>query len=256
VGRAVAERRTQQGFTLIEVLIAMAATVMIVTLAFMTFSNLISGLESLRRAGNQSHEINRTWMFLSRDLRQFVNRPVRDESGTVEAAFIGGELADNSIMFTRVGWHNPNRLLRSHMQRVRYQLEDESLWRESYPVLDRTDETEASRVELLQGVLNFSAAFLGDGVRLEAGDFDTEDWPRNWGLEASQDGTARPPEAVEITLEIRGFGEVRRLYQLPGLVNPLSSGANQPSGDSGDQEDVDEKSGDKESGDKGGSVTT
>ncbi|MCZ6828354.1 MAG: type II secretion system minor pseudopilin GspJ, partial [Gammaproteobacteria bacterium] len=120
------ERRQQSGFTLIEVLIAMAATVMIVTLAFMTFTNLINGFEVLRRASNQSHEINRTWMFLSRDLRQFVNRPVRDELGAQVPAFFGGELADNSISFTRTGWHNPNRNLRSTMQRVRYRLEDES----------------------------------------------------------------------------------------------------------------------------------
>ena len=134
----MAEQRQQAGFTLIEVLIAMAATVMIVTLAFMTFSNLINGLDRLRHASNQSHEINRTWVFLSRDLRQFVNRPVRDELGTQESAFFGGELADNSITFTRIGWHNPNRNLRSHMQRVRYHLEDETqrrrLWRRARTV--------------------------------------------------------------------------------------------------------------------------
>jgi general secretion pathway protein J len=214
----VADRGGQSGFTLIEVLIAMAATVMIVTLAFMTFSNLLSGMEGLRSASSQSHEINRTWMFLSRDLRQFVNRPVRDELGTQESAFYGGELADNSLTFTRIGWHNPNRLLRSHMQRVRYHLEDEILWRESYPVLDRTDETEASRVELLQGVLAFTVAFLGDGARLDAGSFDTEDWPRNWGIDSTQQGNASPPQAVEIRLEIEGYGEVYRLFQVPGLA--------------------------------------
>ena len=54
----VAEPGRQRGFTLIEVLISMAVTVMIVTLAFMTFSNLINGLEGLRRAGDRSNEIN------------------------------------------------------------------------------------------------------------------------------------------------------------------------------------------------------
>ena len=212
-------RSTQRGFTLIEVLIAMAATVMIVTLAFMTFSNLINGLEGLRRASDQAVEINRTWMFLSRDLRQFVNRPVRDELGTLESAMFGGELAADSINFTRTGWHNPNGYPRSHMQRVRYSLEDEILWRESFPVLDRTDETEPTRVEMLQGVKSFSMAFLGQGVPIDPGDFDTEDWPRNWGADTSQQGAFSPPEALEITLDLQGFGEIRRLFEIPGVGN-------------------------------------
>ena len=231
----MAEPGRQRGFTLIEVLISMAATVMIVTLAFMTFSNLINGLEGLRRAGDRSNEINRTWMFLSRDLRQFVSRPIRDELGTLESAFFGGELAGNSISFTRIGWHNPNRNLRSHMQRVRYRLEGESLWRESYPVLDRTDETVANRVELLQGVLDFSVAFLDDGIRLQADDdFDTEDWPRSWGIDPARQGSVGPPEALEITLDIDGYGEIRRLYQVPRGAGPPSGALNAPPG-GGDQ---------------------
>ena len=96
-----------RGFTLIEVLIAMGATLLIVSVAFATFTNLLSGIETLRSSGGQATELNRTWMLLGRDLRQFVNRPVRDEFGTLESAMIGGELADNSLSFTRVGWHNP-----------------------------------------------------------------------------------------------------------------------------------------------------
>jgi general secretion pathway protein J len=210
-------RYWQRGFTLIEVLIAMAATVMIVTLAFMTFSNLINGLEGLRRASDQAVEINRTWTFLSRDLRQFVNRPVRDELGTMEPALFGGELAADSINFTRTGWHNPNGYPRSHMQRVRYRLEDEILWRESFPVLDRTDETEPTRVEMLQGVKRFSVAFLGQGVPLDPRDFDTEDWPRSWGVDTAQQGAFPLPEALEITLDLEGFGEIRRLFEIPGV---------------------------------------
>lgn len=218
-------RSSQCGFTLIEVLIAMAATVMIVTLAFMTFSNLINGLEVLRRSSDQAVEINRTWMFLSRDLRQFVNRPVRDELGTLESAMFGGELAADSINFTRTGWHNPNGYPRSHMQRVRYRLEDEILWRESYSVLDRTDETEPIQVEMLQGVKSFSIAFLGQGVPIDTGDFDTEDWPRSWGVDASQQGAFSPPEALEITLDLQGYGEIRRLFEIPGVDSqPPGSG--------------------------------
>ena len=230
----VVERQPAAGFTLIEVLIAMAATVMIVTLAFTTFTNLLNGFEGLRSASDQSHEVNRTLMFLSRDLRQFVQRPVRDELGELEPAFFGGEAADNSISFTRIGWHNPNRNTRSHMQRVRYRLEDDILWRESYPVLDRTDETEVSRVELLRDVLAFRVAFLGDGVELEPDEFETEDWPQNWAIDYAGRGAIKPPEAIEVVLDVEGFGEIRRLFQLPGSPVLLPGVGVNPDGESGD----------------------
>ncbi|MCX2981047.1 type II secretion system protein GspJ [Halieaceae bacterium IMCC14734] len=203
------------GFTLIEVLIAMGATLLIVSVAFATFTNLLSGIETLRSSGGQATELNRTWMLLGRDLRQFVNRPVRDEFGTLESAMIGGELADNSLSFTRIGWHNPNAQPRSHLQRVRYELEENILWRVSYVVLDRTDSNEPARVELLSGVERFEVAFLGPEQELREGDFDSRDWPRNWALDPLEQGVLPPPEAVEIVIELAGMGELRRLYELP-----------------------------------------
>lgn len=204
-----------RGFTLIEVLIAMAATVLIVSVSFATFTNLISGMETLRSSGAQATEINRTWMLLGRDLRQFINRPVRDEFGALESALMGGELADNSLSFTRVGWHNPNQQPRSHLQRVRYQLEDNSLWRLNYVALDRTDSNEPARVELLRGVERFEVAFLDPQQDVRDGDFDSRDWPRNWALDPVGEGIMQPPQAVEILIELEGLGELRRLYELP-----------------------------------------
>ena len=217
-------KRRSRGFTLIEVLIAMAATVMIATLAFATFTNLGNGIEGLRSASDQSHEINRAWTFLSRDLRQFINRPIRDELGEREAGFFGGEGAEDSIRFTRIGWHNPNRHPRSHLQRVRYRLEEDVLLRESYPVLDRTDESEPYQVELLRGVNSFSIAFLGLDIPLEPGEYDSDDWPRSWAVGPDARTAAVPPEALEITLDVEGFGEIRRLFQLPRVpANQLVS---------------------------------
>ncbi len=213
-----------RGFTLIEVLIAMVATVMIVTLAFSTFSNIINGFEGLREASRSSHEINRAWTFISRDLRQFVNRPIRDELGELEPSFFGGELAEDSISFTRIGWHNPNRHPRSHMQRVRYRLAEDVLLREVYPVLDRTDETEASEVELLRGVREFTIAFLTTDIPLPVDGYDSEDWPRSWAVGPDQRGLG-PPEALEITLDIEGYGRIVRLFELPvSTAQVVSSG--------------------------------
>ena len=81
------------GFTLVEVLIAMAITALISVVAYTGLSSALSGAESLRSASGRAHDINQTLALLSRDLRQVVNRPVVDEFGQVVPALMGGEMA-------------------------------------------------------------------------------------------------------------------------------------------------------------------
>jgi general secretion pathway protein J len=78
------------GFTLVEVLVAMAITALISVMAYTGLSSALSGAESMRAAATRAHEINQALSMLSRDLRQVVNRPVVDELGQLSPAFSGG----------------------------------------------------------------------------------------------------------------------------------------------------------------------
>jgi len=211
------------GFTLVEVLIALAITAFVAMIAYTSLSTVMTGVERLRDNTDRIYAINRAFMILSRDLRQFTARPVRDEFGEIEPAFTGGELARFALSFTRTGWHNPNRLPRSTLQRVNYRLEEEALWRDTYPVLDRAADTEPNSVLLLDGVESMQVAFLGSLETLEtqsgSAALDTTNWVENWVSDGSGiPGTALvPPAAVEITLQLQGWGEMRRLYALPPL---------------------------------------
>ena len=122
-------RRATTGFTLVEVLIALGITAFVSVIAYTSLSAVLSGAERLRENTDRSYEINRAFMILSRDLRQFVDRPVRDEFGEREPGLTGGLLARFPLSFTRTGWHNPNGYPRSNLQRVNYRLEDDALWR-------------------------------------------------------------------------------------------------------------------------------
>ena len=149
------------GFTLVEVLIALAITAFVSVIAYTSLSTVMTGVESLKDNTDRIYEINRAFMILSRDLRQLSPRGVRDEFDEREPAFVGGELARFSLSFTRAGWHNPLGHPRSTLQRVNYRLEDEALWRDSYPVLDRATNTEPQSVLLLDGVEELHLAFIG-----------------------------------------------------------------------------------------------
>ena len=214
--------RTSAVFTLVEVLIALAITAFVSMLAYTSLSTVMTGVERLRENTDRIYEINRAFMILSRDLRQFTDRPVRDEFGEPEPAFSGGELARFALSFTRTGWHNPNRHPRSNLQRVNYRLEDDGLWRDTYPVLDRMADTEPDSVLLLQGVETLQLAFLGtlEELQTQAGSaaLDTRNWAENWVGDGSAPGAVLvPPVAVEIRLQLQEWGEMRRLYALPPL---------------------------------------
>ena len=71
------------------------------------------------------------------------------------------------------------------------------------------------RARLLEGVLSFDMAFLGADIPLRGDTIDTDDWPDNWGVNASSSVLVDPPEALEVRLELEDWGEVRWLYDLP-----------------------------------------
>lgn len=161
-------------------------------------------------------------MIISRDLEQFVARPVRDEFGELEPALQGGMAARFPLSLTRAGWHNPLAQDRPELQRVNYRLEEDSLWRDSYPVLDRAGETQAQSARLLEDVESIRILFLDsvDNARSvgRGTDLDTRNWPENWVIDTSQPGAGlAPPLAIEVRLQLADWGEVRRLYALPPL---------------------------------------
>jgi len=216
---SVMVKKPAAGFTLLEVLIAMAITAFVALIATTSLSRVLEGVESLRATADRTYEINRAWMIISRDLRHFVERPVRDEFGEIEPAIAGGSLARFALSFTRAGWHNPNAHPRSNLQRVNYRLEDEALWRDSYPVLDRASDTEPYSVLLLDGVEDMQLAFLGSLAALQtqsrSAALDTSNWATNWVVDTSEpDAELNSPVSVEISLQLQDWGEMRRLYAL------------------------------------------
>jgi general secretion pathway protein J len=210
------------GFTLIEVLIALAITAFISAIAYSSLSTALLAVESTRATAQRTYELNRAWMIISRDLRQFVARPVRDEFGQVEPAMMGGAAARFPLSFTRTGWHNPNDTQRSNLQRINYRVEDGALWRDAYPVLDRAPDSVPQQARLLEGVDVLEVVFLGALTEVQAGSqgivLETRDWQANWVPDTSAPDAEVPvPAALEFRLQLDDLGEMRRLYALPPL---------------------------------------
>ena len=219
--RRADHRPMEAGFTLVEVLIAMAITAFVSVLSYQTLSTVLVGIESARVESERLHEINRAFTVLSRDIRQLTNRPIRDEFGQVASAVSGGELARDPLRLTRSGWHNSTGAPRSTLQRVAYRLEEDRLLRLSYPVLDRTTAIEPNETVLIEGVELFELRFLPS---INAVDVDRNQvvdrrfWQENWVADLGfTDKLIDPPAAIEVRVTLSDWGELERLYVMPSF---------------------------------------
>lgn len=208
----MAANKRLAGFTLIEVLLAMGITTFVALLAYSGLSASITAAESQQLQAQQIVDIQLPLTVLERDIRNAVARPIRDEYDDRVEALVGGAFNDYLLVLTRRGWDNPRELSRGELQRVRYQLLDDVLWRESWSVLDRvSEEAGQQRTRLLQGVRDIEIAFLDSASSGASRSPLGGEWLDEWDM------PQRLPAAIKIQFEVEGFGEVARVISIPSL---------------------------------------
>jgi type II secretion system protein J len=87
-------------------------------------------------------------------------------------------------------------------------MDGQELWRDRWPVLDRTLAVEPAREKLLTGVKSVTFRFM-DGSRSWL-----DRWPETQTADQAE-GRLRPA-AVEVTIELEDWGTIRRLVEVPG----------------------------------------
>ncbi len=199
--------KRRRGFTLIEVLVAMAVFAVLAAFAYGTLSQTLLSAEILSERMDRLQAVQRTIRMLSDDLQQLAPRPVRDELGdNLRPALDTGFQTGFALELTRNGWSNPIVLPRATQQRAAYRIEDDELIRYHWYALDRTLSNEPVSVALLDGVESLQFRFLVD-------DNDYSDqWPplnRPGAL-----GARQRPRAVEVLLTLEDEGEIRRLIEV------------------------------------------
>ncbi len=199
------QQTKQQGFTLLELMIASIIFAIMAVMAYGGLDNVISNSQSSKQSLQRLQQIQQSVSILNRDFRQIVARPIRDEFGNTQSYLTAGNNIDTLVEFTRGGRVNPGGLLRSTLLRVAYQFDDETLVRLQWPHLDRTQEMEPKKTILIDKLEEFTIRFLDDKSEWQ------EQWPP---LNAVPGATAPHPLAIEILLQLKDWGEIRRLYKI------------------------------------------
>lgn len=199
--------RRQSGFTLIEVMVAMAIFAFLASLAYRTLDQTFASANALGDHMERMQAIQRTMRFLSNDLSSATPRPVRNLLGDAYLpAVMVSPANDFALAVTHGGWTNPAGLPRSTQQRTVYKLEEDRLLRIYYTVLDSTFSNDLVSTEILDGVLGLEFEVMRDNG------LTTRQWPPSnaQGIAVSR----LRPRAIIIILTLEDEGEIRRIVEV------------------------------------------
>jgi general secretion pathway protein J len=195
--------RINKGFTLLEVLVAIAIFAMISLAAYQILQGVLRSGEISKEHSDALTELQRAMLIIEQDFSQITYRLSRDENVEEEELQVMSageslfESDDQGIEFTRLGWTNPFDLLpRSELLRVRYRLKEGQLQRLYflYPDLQVGDEPKVQ--VLLNDVETLSFRFWDSG------------WLDTWT------STDSLPDGIEISFTTKQYSEVRRVFMI------------------------------------------
>jgi general secretion pathway protein J len=241
--------RTERGFTLIEVLVALLILGIMSALGYGTYRAARISAERTEEALKRSRDIEFGMRVLVMDFAQMVPRPVRDALGQSRLPALRGSqgngtsagtsdssssslgsssssmhfdsgpgfkssfnsTANNSLPLadlTRGGWSNTAGQQRSTLQRVSYALVDDTLKRSYTTALDTVQAAKPVVQDLFGGVKTIQFRYLDVN----------QTWQNQWppaSMVAPESLTSRPV-AVEVTIEFKDWGRIRRLIEVAG----------------------------------------
>jgi general secretion pathway protein J len=193
--------RGHRGFTLIEVLVAVLIFALLTAAAYASVDTLLRSRQALHARAQSLQQLQTAMSRIERDLRQAMAVPVRDEYGEVLALLRGNSSA---IEFTRAGFSNPLGQTRARIEHVQWALQDQTLNRASFAVLDRAINSKPQIVPMLNSITGVSFRY-----------FDGAQWRNQWPRpDAPAELPKLLPIAVVLEIETKEYGLLRRVVAL------------------------------------------
>ena len=202
-----------QGFTLLEVLIALSLFAVLSAMAFGGLNQLLGQHQQLQKKQQRFVDLQSAMQVLERDFTHIQPRSIRDAYGDAQAALTGNSTPGFMYALTTKTWFNPHNTQGVLLQRIGYQLQDQKLWRTYHPQLDAGIGNSPVRYTLMDQVTNFKVRFL----------LDKKQWINYWPPidQQGKPNLKKLPTAIEIQLTTADFGTIKRVLEIPQSGPPL-----------------------------------
>ena len=172
--------------------------------AYGGLNQVLKGQNYLQSSTHQLKDLQLTFRYFEKDINQLINRSIRNQYADLQPAFVGDE--DKAISFTHAGWRNPANLVRSKLQRVTYELSENTLKRYTWGQLDGAIAEEFFATDLIEGV---------ESIKLRYLDVNNQ-WHVTWPpLNTNTFTDVGIPRAMELTIKVERMEEVKRLFPAP-----------------------------------------
>jgi len=207
-------KKRARGFTLIEILVALMILAIIGVLMVTGLRSAIRSQGTINKRSAQLADLQSAMMIMEREVAQIINRPIYDVDGSMlPAVFVRYEGGKLHLEFTRAGYVNPfGAENRTTMLRVRYSWNGTSLIRTTWSVLDRVQNSPSTSATMLTGINTFNVRFLDSNGQFSVpGDTPAIEQI----LQQYTTQTSPLPLAIEINIDVDGFGLITRLVPLP-----------------------------------------
>jgi general secretion pathway protein J len=202
-------RNRSRGFTLLEILVAIAILAIMSVMAFRSVSEARVSVENAGGHMDRLREVQRAMNLLTGDFRTLAPRPIREPIGDgYRAALRRDPNGVGLVELSHAGWPNGAGSPRGTVQRVSYRLEEQTLIREYWNVTDPTLANVPIARRLLKQVESIEIRYMSSG----------REWVTEWPpLDSAADtGFRARPMAVEITIVLTDYGKLRRLIEVSG----------------------------------------
>ncbi|UJF22165.1 type II secretion system minor pseudopilin GspJ [Shewanella sp. OMA3-2] len=222
--------KNQRGFTLLEMIIAIAIFAMIGLAANSVLSTVMKNDEVTKTFSVRLKALQQGFGAIERDLGQIVARTFRGLDGERSKSYFqaGDNMLDSeteALVFYRLGWLNPDGILpRGSIQSVAYVVQGGRLERWYYPYPEPESGAEPLKTLIIENVLSIEYSF-----------YINDKWQRK------TDGTTMP-KGIAIKLDIEGLGEIQRLFLLPKgapIPNPSDKSDPENGSDNSNESDKD-----------------
>jgi general secretion pathway protein J len=202
--------KNQNGFTLVEMLVALSIFAVIAAMGVGLLRSSIDTQDAVQGRLKAMGGINRLRAVMANDLAQAVQRPTRGPAGEAVPAFTGSA---NGFAFVHGGAGSLDGSARPNVERVAYALVGSEWRRATQPMLDGTALSEGDR-------LVGDVATVAVRYRDERG---------NWGESWSSEPGDRLPRAVEVRMMRTGREALTMLFlTAPTLPPPPATEVPQP----------------------------
>ncbi|CAM3739385.1 Type II secretion system protein J precursor [Vibrio aerogenes CECT 7868] len=198
-------RQKNKGFTLLEVLIALAILASLSVAAYQVLNQVQTSSIVTHEKEQRLAEIQRTLAIMDNDFRQMALRKFRtdgEKPGKLLLVAKDNLMSSDSqgIMFTRYGWLNPQmQFPRGEVTKVGYRVIDEQLQRIWWRYPDTPVGDSGNVMKLLTQVESMTFRY-----------YYKKKWVDTW------DNGAALPNAVGVKFKLKDYGEIERIYLTPG----------------------------------------